>query len=204
VIGYCGANGERWEGLSQIGGVNTGEITFPIAGNLVFWVLTRPDGTAGGQYLQDECVDPPPSPPPDAASVLALADLPRPPVVTNPQAGGLVGLENWFWHEGITEVPVAVTIDGWTATSTARATTFTWSFDGTTVSATTPGSPEQPAARHTFTRQGSHGITLTVTWEASFTLTGFGQTIVTPLGAVDLAGPTLAYPVQEREAVIVG
>lgn len=206
ILGYCGANGEQWDGVSTIGGVTSAPLDFPIAGNLVLWVLVAPGGTGGSQqqYLQNECVDPPPTAPPDVEALLAMADLPRPPVVTNPPAGGLVGLENWFWYEGATAVPVAVTVDGWTATSTARTARYTWTFDGTSVSSDGPGSSSAPAARHTFTTGGQHPITLTIRWEAVFTLSGFGLTFTAPLGGIDLAGPALAYPVQEREAVVVG
>ena len=48
-------------------------------------------------------------------------------------------------------------------------------------------------------------VVVWTTWEASFVLTGPGGiTVDTGLGRVDDAGPTLDYPVQEREAVVIG
>jgi hypothetical protein len=57
---------------------------------------------------------------------------------------------------------------------------------------------------HTYIRKGTRDIVLTVTWEADFTLAGYGLTLQSGLGSLDLAGEPRAYEVEEREAVVVG
>jgi hypothetical protein len=128
--------------------------------------------------------------------------MPRPVVTTSPPGPGLVGIENWFWYEGPTERAIDVTLDGWRATTTARATSFAWRDVG---ESTAPGDADHPAVTHTFTTQGTYDLQVSVTWTATFTFTGYGTTITTPLpGTVTIDGPVLAYPVEEREAVVVG
>ncbi len=127
-------------------------------------------------------------------------------MTTSPPGNGLVGFANWFWYTGPTQHAIDVTLAGWRATTTATAARYTWLADGEVVGETsTPGDRDHPAARHTFTSQGAHDLQLVVTWTATFTFTGYGTTITQPLPVeADVAGPVLAYPVEEREAVVVG
>lgn len=167
--------------------------------------LIRPDGSIAGTYLWSSCRGPAPAAPPSAAEALAAADLPVASVPTSPEVTGLAGLENWFWYEGPIELPVTVTLDGWTGTATARAVAWHWDFgDGAGATSTTPGSAEDPAVTHVYTSKGTKPIVLTVTWQADFTLTGFGLSVQSGLGSVDVAGATRDYLVEEREAVVVG
>lgn len=204
-VGVCGAGGEQWFDIAVNDLGPPDPPAFEPAGVIRNLTLIRPDGSIAGTYLWSSCAGPPPAAPPSADDALAAADLPVAGVPTSPEVTGLVGIENWFWYEGPTEVPVTVTLDGWTGTATARAVAWRWDFgDGAAASSTTPGSPDDPAVTHVYTTKGTKRIVLTVTWEADFTLTGFGLTVQSGLGSIDLGGATRDYVVEEREAVVVG
>lgn len=205
-VGVCGPDGEVWLNVSVSSGGLPGEAPFEPVGVVRHLVLLRPDGSTAGVFLWNQCDGgPPPTAPPSAAEVLAAADLPLATVMTSPRNQGLVGFPNWFWYEGPAEVPVTASLGGWTGTATARAVRWSWSFgDGNSATASVPGTAEDPAVTHTYITKGTRDIVLTVTWEASFTLTGWGTTVSTGLGSVELGGEPLSYLVQEREAVVVG
>lgn len=204
-VGVCGAGGEVWLDVA-VGDTAAGDPGFEPAGVVRHYTLILPDGTFGGTVLTNSCNgDPDPLPPPSAEAILAQASLPAAQVRTTPANRGLVGFPNWFWYDGPTEVPVSASLNGWTGTATARAVAWRWDFgDGASESSPEPGTEADPAVTHTYIRQGTRQIVLTVTWEASFTLTGWGTTVSTGLGRIDLPGAPLPYDVAEREAVIVG
>jgi hypothetical protein len=204
-IGSCGPNGEVWLNVA-VSTSSPGPPTFTPTGVIRFLVLILPDGTVATTTLWNECLGQPlPEPPPSADAILEQAELPLAQVRTSPPGQGLVGFENWFWYEGPTALPVSAGLGGWSGTATAHAVRWTWDFgDGESASADTPGTARDPAVTHTYIRQGARTIVVTVTWEAAFTLRGWGTTIDTGLGSVDLVGEQYDYAVEEREAVIVG
>jgi len=111
--------------------------------------------------------------PPSVAQVRDAVGIPDPTIATNPQPKTLSGMRTDYWYTGPTERTVTVTLNGFTVTATARATSYRWQFgDGAEVTTTQPGSPEQPAATHAYQRRGDKTITLTVTWTGTFTFTG--------------------------------
>jgi hypothetical protein len=132
----------------------------------------------------------------------AREQMPRATVTTSPYVQGLVGLENWFWYDGPDQVQVTVGLGGWTATATARPVYFEWALGtGESVGADHAGSEASPAQAHIYSRQGNYDLALTVTWEAEFTVSGYGIAIPSVLGSVDIDGPVRPYDVIEIEAV---
>jgi hypothetical protein len=176
-----------------------------IEGSIWLWELVAPDGTVVGDYVENECIpgSRAPSPPPSAAAVFSRADIPRPEVATNPSATGLVGVDNWFWHEGPTEVPVRVTLDGWTAAATARIVGYEWALgNGDVVTSDVPGTEKAPAATYTYIRHGRYRLTESTIWAAAFVLTGWGVTTTSSLGTFRVTGPPREYEVREIQAVV--
>jgi hypothetical protein len=146
----------------------------------------------------------PPTPLPTADDLMAAASrlMSRSEATTSPHIRGLVGLENWFWYGGPDQVQDTVSLGGWTATATARPVYFEWALGtGDSVGADHAGSEASPAQSHIYSRQGNYDLALTVTWEADFTVSGYGITIPSVLGSVDIEGPVRLYGVIEIEAV---
>jgi PKD repeat protein len=113
--------------------------------------------------------------PPSVAQVRDAVGIPDPTIATNPQTKTLSGMRTDYWYTGPTERAVTVTLNGFTVTATAHATSYRWQFgDGAEVTTTQPGSQEQPAATHAYRHRGDTTITLTVTWTGTFTFTGPG------------------------------
>lgn len=174
----------------------------------------QPINAATGQPVGDvvetcslAAAPPQPPPAPTAAELWAASPLPTPVVAASPPGQGLVGVATWFWSDlPATPVTATVTLRGWTATVTATPTAWSWDAgDGTDrLSAPSPGTSTNPAATHAYTAHGTYTVTHSVTWTGRLTLTGYGVTMVDQgLGTVT-SSATTAYPVQQRQAVLVG
>lgn len=168
-------------------------------------------GQRVGEGIERCSLDPAPPPllpaPPTAVELWDAAGLPQPALHASPPGGGLVGFETWFWSNvPPTPVQATVTLRGWQATVVAEPVEWVWDpGDGTpALRATRPGTPEDPAARHPYTRKGTYEVTHTVVWRGTFTLAGYG--VVQQAESLGTVRPatTTPYPVQEREAVLVG
>lgn len=128
---------------------------------------------------------PPPPPPPTAAEVRDLTPLPTPAWGVSPIGTGLTGLETWLWDSnGSAGRTVNVVIRGYSVTSNARPTRWTWdladagpasrSNPPSTLSSSVAGTATSPAVRYTYETPGGYRIRLTVTWGGSYTYAGNG------------------------------
>jgi hypothetical protein len=141
--------------------------------------------------------------PPSVAQVRDAVGIPDPTIATNPQPKTLSGMRTDYWYTGPTERAVTVTLNGFTVTATAHATSYRWQFgDGAEVTTTQPGTPQEPATTHAYQHRGDTTITLTVTWTGTFTFTGPGGiTGGGDLGAQDF---TSSRPIVVEEVQPVG
>jgi hypothetical protein len=141
--------------------------------------------------------------PPSVAQVRDAVGIPDPTIATNPQPKTLSGMRTDYWYTGPTERTVTVTLNGFTVTATAHATSYRWQFgDGAEATTTQPGTAQQPAATHAYQHRGEKTITLTVTWTGTFTFTGpDGITGGGDLGAQDF---TSTRPIVVEEVQPVG
>jgi hypothetical protein len=89
---------------------------------------------------------------------------------------------------------------------TANAVGWWWDpGDGSSrLFASTPGSRDDPAVEHPYTRQGTYDVIAGVRWQATYTMS-FGGVVIDsrPLGTAT-ATATEPYAVNEIEAVVVG
>lgn len=143
------------------------------------------------------------APPPTAAQVRDAVGIPDPTIATDPQAKTLAGLRTDYWYTGPTERTVTVTLNGFTVTADARATSYRWQFgDGAERTTTVPGSAQQPATSHAYQHRGTKTLTLTVTWTGSFSFTGPGG--VTGGGDLGAQEFTSSRPLVVEEVQPVG
>jgi hypothetical protein len=135
----------------------------------------------------------------------ALRDITEPAIGVNPRPTGLTGLETWLWYEGPQELAISASIGPWTVTGTAHLTEVTFDMgDGEPVTAPSPGSAAEPAARFVYETKGTYEIEVTARWTADLVLTGPGLTArPTPIGSAVLRS-TERYPVQEVRGLLVG
>lgn len=140
--------------------------------------------------------------------------LPRPDWGLNPSANGLTGLETWLWDpNGGAPVSATVTLDGFTATATARPVRWEWRMweRGDTpnvnppprVVSTSPGSPERPAGKYMYETNGEYTVTRTVVWAGSYTLAGPGVSETVDLGTTTTSS-SRRYPVIAVRGARVG
>lgn len=183
------------------------------------------------QYWTDrrECVDIPtllrttghPLPPPTLVEIrdLVRRELPLPSVSTDPRTEGMTGLETSLWSDDPTLQPfdhdadpatpprqaitVTATAGPYTVTASAYITRYRWQTgDGGDYRTDRPGTPDHPAARHTYETKGEWTLTVTTTWTGTYTWTATdGTTGSGDLGQVDRHSTT-DYPVIETRAVL--
>jgi hypothetical protein len=151
----------------------------------------------------------PPAPavpdPPTIADIWDAVGIPFPGVGVSPEAEGVVGLDTWLWSGGPDVVQIAVTLDGYTVTGTAKRSQFRFDAgDGVTSTSVVPGSSTAPAATHVYDVKGAYAVRVASVWEATVTMTGLGLPVPVPvaLGTAVLTS-TLDYPVVEVRSVLV-
>ncbi|MEL7207615.1 MAG: hypothetical protein AAGK32_05195 [Actinomycetota bacterium] len=185
----------------------------------VLWVGELIDPASGGTnsgYLS--CVGagggPPPLPPPlpTAGEIWGAALTFEPEVNLDPYVRGLTGLDTFMWYEGPTADTVTITLNGYTVTATIAAVEYRWEMgapdrSGTTDHvATAPGSPDAPAAAHTYAEPAETTIVHEIVWTGTSVVTGPGI----PAGGVtiDLGSAVLAtardYDVIEVRTPLIG
>jgi hypothetical protein len=142
------------------------------------YLMSRVDSQTGDIVFQQGpvCLSPgePPTPP-TPAEVWDRVGIPVPGIGVNPAAEGLTGLDTWLWYEGSRGVTVTVSLRGYTVTATAGPSKYRWGMgDGTTYTTTDPGSEADPAATHMYETREEYPLSLDVTWEGSWSISGWG------------------------------
>lgn len=184
---------------------------FDLDGNLIevtpggAWYEKSCDGNFyGAVYLQGppDAVDPAAL----AAGVLERITVPVPQVALSPAGDQVVNLASWLWIPNWAPLSGTATAGGVTVTVTVRPTAAKWTFgDGTTSScapgvAWTPGAARGAACTHVWKRSstsqagGAYRLSVSVTWTASFTVTGGAGG-----GALDPIVRTTTVPVRVGE-----
>lgn len=156
---------------------------------------------------------PVPAPQVLAAEAAAALNLDLPDIATAPPRGGLqlAGVDVWFWATGKDAHTATASIQGLSATVTARATKLDLRFDdGATQSCPGLGAPyaeDRPAdtdtdtaaatCRHVFTTRARHAVTATVTWELRWEATDGSGGALDPVARTT----TFALDVSDGQAV---
>jgi hypothetical protein len=188
-----------------------------------YWSIPAPGMDPIRLYDAPACVPIPDTPEDvdvDAQDIGAILRgyLPTPTVARDPYVDGLVNLETYFWYDGdpLTDVdhdgdPSTPPRPGWQATITHHGITisatlyverFTWQVaPGEHVSATRPGSPDDPAAGYTYHTTGTYDLVASTTWAGSYTWSLGGLTGNGTLGGVTLDSPPDPFRVREVRAV---
>jgi hypothetical protein len=158
-------------------------------------------------FLSEGCYDITPlNPPPSGAEVFSYFErLPLPQLTTQhqPPGNGLTGLPVIFYTDSPTTQTFTVDIRGFTVVIDAAAEQYTWhTGDPRTpvVSSTDPGRayPDQ-TIEHPY-RSGSYTAYLTVTWGATFTVSGSAPADVP--GTTTTDGPPVTFDVVQARAVL--
>ncbi len=202
----CNASGQPVRGPAQI----------------VFgWLYDVVAYTRDGRVLSEthECVafpnpddrSTPPAPPtrpvpPTIGDVWRAVALPRPVVGANPVRRGVTGLETRQWSGGAQTAQVAVAINGFRVTGTARVVAYRFFTDeGFLGASASPGDDAHPAAGHRFAFKGAHSLSVASVWHATVTMTGPDGVAPVPID-IDTAvlTATVDYPVVEVRSRLVG
>jgi len=203
------------ENLCNAGGGGGGP-----AGIVYGWLYRVIAYTADGRIVSDThvCVPfpdqndrsrPPPPPtlpdPPTIGEVWRAIQLPNPVVGANPVSRGVTGLATRLWSGGAQTARVAVTIDGFAVTGTARVVEYRFATDEGYLGASGPGSAQAPAFTHEFVIKGAHTLLVSSVWRATVTLTGPGVVIPIPIDInVAVLSAVADYPVTEVRSRLVG
>lgn len=184
-------------------------------GTIRMWTFSRPVGSTAPPQRQpgSACVGVPKTVTlADAQTAfiryLKDAHLPRPTIDTAPPTGGLVNLPQIFATAASPPVTLAVTVP--LPAALIADPHYGWDFGDGAMGPDTPGVRYQPGIlpadhpghylTHTYTATGSVTASLTVTWRASFTVTGITGTFPIP----DIAFTTSrALPIQQARSQLV-
>lgn len=154
-----------------------------------------------------ECLDPAagavlPPMPPNPEVVWDRVPLPPPEVRVNPAAGGLTGLETFYWYDQPTEARLDVDLDGFVVSVEAKTVRWRWrTGDGTELTSSQPGTAEAAAASHVYETKGDYTVTVEVTWTGTYQFSGPGLApVVVPLGERTFTGQA-PLPVMEIRGV---
>ena len=138
-----------------------------------------------------------------------LVPLPEPRIGISPNGDGLTGLATLLWYEGNSQ-PVTLgplQLRGYSLTATAKAVAYCWRMgDAPTLEAQTrycnegPGSSDNPGASHVYERRGDYTVRMEVSWEGTYTFSGFGLTTDRALGALPIVR-TRPYHIPEARSV---
>ncbi|MGC8626243.1 MAG: PKD domain-containing protein [Acidimicrobiales bacterium] len=169
------------------------------------WQLVSPKGVYTGDPVRVCPKEVEPQGPPPPEQVWREVPLPTPVVNVNPSVAGITQLPSWFWVSGTGgTVSVTAYLDGWTVTASATAVSYEWHFgDGASTDSGSAGDEEHPSAVHTYQQMGTYYVALTVEYEGSYTVSGYGVRTSGSLGSYHAAEVTQAYTVQEVRSVLV-
>jgi hypothetical protein len=184
-----------------------------------WWYTIVAIDNATGAVLSEETVcvplpvnDPatPPAPPalpvpPTIAQIWRAAAIPAPPLGVSPAVEGVVGLDTWLWSGGATVVQIAVSLDGYTVSGTARLVEYRFDGgDGVSARAAAPGSRAAPAATHVYDVKGTYDLRVGSVWDADVTMTGPGIATPVPVAiGTAVVTTTRAYGVVEVRSTLV-
>jgi hypothetical protein len=133
------------------------------------------DGPAAPASGSSGAVAAPVAAPPTRGEVWARVALPEPGCEYNPATTGLTGLASWGWAAPARTLTANPSINGYSVQAEARPVRFIWEWgDGASSSSTTPGSPTDPAVRHTYRTKADYTITCRVVWAGRYTFTSPG------------------------------
>jgi hypothetical protein len=143
--------------------------------------------------------------PPTITEIWGAAGIPAPPIGVSPAQEGVVGLATWLWSGGPQQVPVAVTIRGWTVTGVATVGGYRFDpGDGTIVAGAIAGSLDAPAATHVYDVKATYALGVASVWDATVTMTGPGLTAPVPVAiGTAVVGATRNYRVVEVRSTLV-
>lgn len=184
-------------------------------GSIRMWTFTRPAGTTAPPSRQpgSNCIGVPKTvtlADAQAAFIRYLKDthLPQPVINTAPPTGGLVNLPQIFATADNPPVTLAVTVP--LPASLTAEPHYGWNYGDGAAGPDTPGVPYQPGIlpadhphhylTHTYRAIGTVTSTLTVTWQATFTVTGIAGTFPIP----DIVfTANRALPIQQARSQLV-
>lgn len=156
---------------------------------LQFIPTGNPLGTVAATNWCPPTVVPIPPPPPTAAEIRGLADAPAPEINLAPASRGVTGVPTRLWgasDAGFTVGPLS--LRGWSITGTATPTNWSWSTGtGHTLSSSTPGSSDSPAATFVYESKGTFTVETSVSYQGDFTVVGpYGVTISASVGSIEV------------------
>lgn len=135
--------------------------------------------------------------------------LPRPVLKIQPNGRSFTNLPTIFWLPN--PATFVLPVDQPVAATITAVPHYLWNFGDGTTGPDSPGRPFDPTispttdpayyVSHAYLRPGTFPVTLTVTWQGTFTLAGAAQAI--PLGAVTLAA-NAPVTVNEAAGVLTG
>ncbi len=122
--------------------------------------------------------------PPTIGEIWRAVALAEPPLGVSPDGRGVTGLPTWVWTANAVPTTVAVTLDGYTISGTARVAGYAmFSGEGPWERSRVPGSADEPAVTHTYEKTGTYRVGVATIWTAAAQVTGPG--ITTPI-TIDL------------------
>lgn len=189
----------------------------PAGCNVTVQTLACPLGIGGAAPPPAAAPPAPPAPGVLAQLAVRYLTLPSPVIRSSPAPGDLqlTRLPVWLWINPATWVPQSKTasVPGESVTATATPVTATWlTGDGATVTCHGPGIPyssryapssPSPDCGHTYTTSsaaqpgGAYHVTVTITWDITWTGTGGAAGTLPPLDTTAAA----AFRVAESQAV---
>lgn len=141
-----------------------------------------------------------------AAGVMKRMTIPLPTVEISPTDDQIVNLASWFWISNWSPITGSATVEGVTVKVTARPSSARWSFGDGSSATCAPGVPwtetsdSDHACTHVWRRSSAaqpsdaYRMSVTVNWNASFTVTGG-----TGGGALPPISRTTTMPVRVAE-----
>ncbi len=130
---------------------------------------------------------------------------PSPRLEIAPSRLGLTGLDSYFWlAEPLRPITATAGVPGLTVTARAVPFRYIWDFgdetDAVTAGSGRPWTRSKPGdISHLYETKGSYGVTVSVIWEASFSVNGGPWTGIGRFSTTDSRG----YRVQEIVPVLV-